>query len=155
MELSIHSRWTFLRHVWSLRDARAFERMVAVATTRWSRQRGMGRLVAWQNGRRQKRSRGRELNVIPALSDRLCGFPILAPYFHFAFGWSIAITLQFSRFPTSIFAVIPCVLFGPALHLIWYQPIHFAKYAIGATAFVSAPCIMGICIVGGFAFSKA
>ena len=41
----------------------------------------------------------------------------------------------------------PCVIFGPALHLLWYQVVNFAKYAIGANSYSSAPCIMGIAIV--------
>jgi len=85
--------------------------------------------------------------VIEALSERWCGFPTLAPYFHFAFGWGIAVAMQFSGFPSSILGTFPCVIFGPALHLLWYQVVHLAKYALGANTYTSAPCIMGVAIV--------
>jgi hypothetical protein len=55
--------------------------------------------------------------------------------------------MQFSGFPSSILGTFPCVIFGPALHLLWYQVVNLAKYALGANTYAAAPCIMGVAIV--------
>jgi len=84
--------------------------------------------------------------VVKALEERWCGFPTLAPYFHFAFGWGIAVAMQFSGFPSSIIGTFPCVIFGPALHLLWYQLVDLVKHVFGANTYCAAPCIMGLAI---------
>merc|ERR1712166_1534352 len=58
----------------------------------------------WQFGELEHDKRGlvAHPHVIEALAERWCGFPTLAPSFHFAFGWGIAFAMQIGGFPSSI-----------------------------------------------------
>ena len=80
-----------------------------------------------------------------ALYTRVYGVPALAPYFHFAFGWGIAIALQLAKFRiNSLGAALLCVLGGPAIALIWDPPIRILYHLFGADQAVGAQLIMSL-----------
>jgi hypothetical protein len=100
-------------------------------------------------------------HVEEALGERIFGFPLLAPYFHAAFGWGIGLALQltvpsFSSSPyspteeranspgTSTIAIISSVLLGPALGMLWDPPIRMFKLFLGAGKVSSAPSVMAM-----------
>jgi hypothetical protein len=89
-----------------------------------------------------------------ALGERFCGFPVFAPFFHFAFGWAVSFLLQITG-SQSFFAVITCCLLGPALHLIWFQPVNLLVYVFETSVMVAAPAVMSFFIVMGFMFRKS
>jgi len=109
----------------------------------------------WQFGHPNTDNRGlvAQAHVVKALTERFCGFPIFAPFFHFAFGWAVSFLLQITGF-TSFFGVIFCCLVGPALHLVWFQPVNLVVHLFDVPNMIAAPSIMGACILVAFALRK-
>jgi hypothetical protein len=73
-----------------------------------------------------------------ALEERIFGVPLLAPYFHCAFGFGIAFAmcvLDFKWLPVSVFL-------GPAFGMMWDPPIRLAKIFLGASKSAAAPSFM-------------
>ena len=77
-----------------------------------------------------------------ALATRVHGVPALAPYFHFAFGWGIAVAFQLVRFSPTVGATVFSVLAGPAIALLWDPPVRFLDALLGASQAEAAPFIM-------------
>ena len=97
-------------------------------------------------------------HVEEALGERIFGFPLLAPYFHSAFGWGIGLALQltvpsFSSLSTKLrsvspgtsnMAIISSVLLGPALGMLWDPPIRIFNSVLGANKLAAAPAVMSL-----------
>ena len=81
-------------------------------------------------------------HAFEALSSRVHGVPVLAPYFHFAFGWGIAIALQLVRFRPTVGGTVFSVLAGPAIALVWDPPVRLLGTLFGATPAEAAPFLM-------------
>ena len=95
-------------------------------------------------------------HVEEALGERIFGFPLLAPYFHCAFGWGIAMALQLTtsvnrnrRNPrdnvySNVIPILSSVLLGPTLGMLWDPPIRIFKVLIGANKVATAPAVMAM-----------
>ncbi len=116
----------------------------------------------WQFGDPGNDSRGMVTtgHVAEALGERIYGFPPMAPYFHSAFGWGIAVALQltvpsFSGKSSSsktmtggtFAALIGSVLLGPALGMSWDPIIRVLKNYVGASKAMAVPAVMGLAFV--------
>ena len=54
-----------------------------------------------------------------ALNERFWGFPVLAPYFHMAFGWGIGAALVVLGFPRSFQGQLKVLALAPPLGMLW------------------------------------
>lgn len=100
-------------------------------------------------------------HVLVALEERIWGFPVMAPYFHYAFGFGIAMALQLlvpairgkqgaarqTAYPpvtsSSVAGILMSVLFGPTLGLLWDPVERIVSLAVGgASKFATVPLIM-------------
>ena len=81
-----------------------------------------------------------------ALHDRVFGVPALAPYFHFAFGWGIAVAFQLVNFSSGLGAALLCVLGGPAIAMIWDPPIRVLHHLLGTDQAAGAMALMGLAL---------
>ena len=79
-----------------------------------------------------------------ALITRIFGVPALAPYFHFAFGWGIAIAFQWLHFRASLGAALCCVIGGPVIAMVWDPPIRILGSLLGADQASAAMCVMAL-----------
>lgn len=99
----------------------------------------------WQFGDPGNDDRGLVVtgHAAEALGERVFGFPLLAPFFHHAFGWGIAMACQMTGFRS------PCsaILFGPALGMLWDPLVRLFKALLGASKSASAPLIMAVSFV--------
>ena len=92
-------------------------------------------------------------HVEEALGERIFGFPLLAPYFHSAFGWGIAMALQLTtstsrkQNSSDAMAIMSSVLLGPALGMLWDPPIRILKALLGASKVAAAPAVMALVFV--------
>ena len=82
------------------------------------------------------------LHAHESLQDRVFGMPIMAPYFHTAFGWGIAAAFQVVGFDGTIFHHLLPVLLGPLLAMLWDPPIRILENALGAERTVVAVGVM-------------
>lgn len=114
----------------------------------------------WQFGDPGNDSRGMvtTLHVKEALSERVYGFPPMAPYFHSAFGFGIALAMiiidklhahmsnstKGKSKNLQLISTTAAVLLGPALGMIWDPPIRILKHALGAGKQIAVPGIMGL-----------
>ena len=116
----------------------------------------------WQHGDPGKDTRGMVTtrHVAQALGERVFGFPILAPYFHSAFGWGIALSLlwtvpsfsgnignkstkkSFFSIMGGYYALMGSVILGPSLAMFWDPLVRVSKAAFGADYTCSAPVVM-------------
>lgn len=111
----------------------------------------------WQFGDPGNDTRGMVTtpHVEEALGERIYGFPPMAPYFHSAFGFGIAVALLItgSFFQQSklrmtktmqFVAIVASVLLGPALGMAWDPPIRILKIVLGVRKVIAVPGIMGL-----------
>lgn len=75
-----------------------------------------------------------------ALAERVFGVPIMAVYFHAAFGAGIFAALQLGRFEWPVLST----LFGPALALLCDPPLRLICAACGSNFLLAAPCTMAV-----------
>ena len=73
------------------------------------------------------------VNATTALEVRYYGVPVLAPYFHMAFGWGISASLEIlSKMGFSMSSIFtPCLaaLLGPALGMLWDPALRILERA--------------------------
>ena len=125
----------------------------------WPRSDGIvkPRAQLWQFGDPGQDDRGMvtTFHAYEALSERVYGFPPMAPYFHAAFGFGIALALlitdsylEHSKVKMSktlkFVAIVASVLLGPALGMAWDPPIRILKNALDVGKVIAAPGIMGL-----------
>jgi hypothetical protein len=77
-----------------------------------------------------------------ALAGRVHGVPALAPYFHAAFGWGIALAFQVVGLDGSLLQHLLPALLGPALAMLWDPPIRLLVSVLGASQAAAAAAIM-------------
>lgn len=77
-------------------------------------------------------------HVMEALGERLFGVPVMAPYFHFAFGWGIAVVYQLTAFKSH---ALP-VLLGPTIALVWDPAMRAVCTAFGASKLAAVCALM-------------
>jgi hypothetical protein len=86
-------------------------------------------------------------HVQQALSARVFGMPVMAPYFHSAFGWGIALAYQWVGLDGSILNHLTAALLGPALAMLWEVPVRLLPMLLGAS---QAASVAGVMLCGFF-----
>ena len=91
-------------------------------------------------------------HVIDALYERWHSFPVMAPFFHSAFGWGIATALMYTvpafgaKFKLGkvmgAVAVLSSVLTGPSLAMAWDGVMRVFTNTLGLDRFVGVPVMM-------------
>lgn len=78
-----------------------------------------------------------------ALAGRVLGVPALAPYFHSAFGWGIALAFQLVGLDGSLLQHLLPALLGPALALMLWDPaVRMLVLLLGASQAGAAAAVM-------------
>jgi hypothetical protein len=77
-----------------------------------------------------------------ALAARVFAVPALAPYFHSAYGWGIAVAFQIVGFDGSLVRHLLPALLGPALAMLWDPPIRLLVHYLGASPAAAAAAVM-------------
>ena len=80
-------------------------------------------------------------HAMDALADRIYEIPVLAPYFHMACGWGVALAFQIVGFDRSLLQHLIPAFLGPALAMLWEPPLRLTMYILGANIFSVAPTI--------------
>ena len=116
----------------------------------------------WQFGPLGADKRGMVISehAAEALNERVFGFPILAPYFHSAFGWGISVSLRLlvpsfqqnidghqNLGAGTVAGILASVILGPAFGMLWDPPIRVFEWCLGASKASSAPTVMALTFI--------
>ena len=107
-----------------------------------------GGVSMWRLGQHGSDERGLVVSdhAFEALSVRVFGVPALAPYFHFAFGWGIAVAFQARvRWDLPFGSMLP-VLCGPTLGLFWELPVRVLEALLGANKLAITMAVMACAV---------
>jgi len=85
-------------------------------------------------------------HVQEALDERFYGVPFMALYFHYAFGWGIALAYQLANRhwgqKSQPWTQLVSVLVGPCFAMLWDPPIRLLKHFLGATKGTAVPVLL-------------
>eukprot|EP00937_MAST-01D_sp_MAST-1D-sp2_P002572 g2572.t1 len=103
----------------------------------------------WQLGDLGRDTRG--LVVSPhaaeALGERVWGFPVLAPFFHVAFGWGVAAACMVAGWPKGVRAQLLVVLLVTPLAMCWDPAFRAVGALFHCSKAAAAPVLMALTLI--------
>lgn len=84
------------------------------------------------------------------LSFRVYEIPVMALYFHIAFGWGIATAFQIVGFGGSQLKHLLVIVLGPALAMLWDLPVRLFTSVFGASPYAATISVVLVCIFIAF-----